>query len=120
MVAFLVSRGEQTLIGRNHVILQLSHSLELHTRHCVECAARFAQSVLGRAFKGLTIFIEVGAEHRERRDLGKWIEKRRAETRQNIEIAAASLDEWEEARAVDALATSEDCIEIGSVVDYEV
>ncbi len=108
------------LVGSNYVVLQLAHRLKLHSRYLGEGAARLAQCVLGRTFERLTIFIEIGAQHRECRDLGKRIEKRCAETWQNIEVAAAGLDERKEARTIDALATSQNSVEVSGVVNDEV
>ncbi len=120
VIALLVCGGEHLLVRSDDVILQLAHGLELHARHAVEGLASLAQGVLGRAFQQFAVLVEVGAEHGQGGDFGKGVEEGGADAGQHIEVAAAGLYEGEEAAAVHSLATGEDGVQIGHVVDDEV
>ena len=120
VIAFLVCGGEHLFIGRNHIIFQFAHGLEIHSRYFVECAASLAERVLGRTFQRFAVLVEVRAEHGQGGQFCKGIEEGGAEAGQYVEVAAAGLNEGEEAASVHALAASEDGIQIGQVVDDEV
>ena len=75
MVSLLVGCGEDTLVGSYHIILKLTHRLEVHTSNIVERLARLAQSILGRTLEQPTILVKVRAKHRECRYLGKGVEE---------------------------------------------
>ena len=59
MITFLVGGREHLRVRGYYVILQLAHSLELHTCYLVEGTACLAQGVLGRTLQGFTVLVEV-------------------------------------------------------------
>ena len=120
VITLLVGGREHFRVRSNNVVLQLAHSLELHAGHFVEGAACLAQSVLGRTLQRFSVLVEIGAKHGQGRDLGKGIQEGRAETWQDIEVAAACLDEGEQAAAVHTLAACQYGIQICQVVYHEV
>ena len=120
MVTLLVSSGKHTSIRSNHIILQLTHRLELHTCHRIKCTACLAQRILGRTLKRLAILVEIRTQHRECRQFGKRVNECSAEARQHIEVAATRLNKGEEAATVHALTTGEDSVEVSLVINNKV
>ena len=104
MITLLVCSGEQRILVRNHVILQLSHSLELHARGCLEGFFGPHERGVRSAVEGLAAFVEEAAQEAQGGNLVKGIHKGGAVTRNDVKVAVASLDERrEKAGAVHAL-----------------
>ena len=120
MVATLVGGGEDALVVADDVVLQLAHGLELHAGDLAEGLGGLVQRVLGRRLQRVAVLVEVGAEHRHRRNLCKGIDEGRAETGQHVEVAGTSLDEREKTRTVHSLAAGEYGLQVVQVVDDEV
>ena len=78
------------------------------------------QGVLRRRLQGVAVLVEIGAEHRHSGNLSKGVDESSTEAGQHVEVARTSLDEREEAGAVDTFATSQNGVEVGQVVDDEV
>ena len=120
MISALISCREQIFLIRNHIILQLSHRLELHTCHIRKRLACLVQRIFRRAFQRFAILIKERAQHAQRRQFGKRIDKRRTETRNHIQVAATRLDKRKQAGTVHPLSTSKDRIQISRIINYKI
>ncbi len=120
MISALISCREQIFLIRNHIILQLSHRLELHTCHIRKRLACLVQRIFRRAFQRFAILIKERAQHAQRRQFGKRIDKRRTETRNHIQVAATRLDKRKQARTVHTFPAGQDCIQICSIVNNKI
>ena len=120
VVAVLVDGGEHLLVVRDDVVLQLAHSLKLHARHLLKGLRGLAQRVFRSTGQRLAVLVEERAQHRQRRYLGKGVQKSRAVAGQHVEVARAGLDEREEAGAVNALAARQDGVQVVQVRNDEV
>ncbi len=120
VVAALVLRGERLGVGRDDVVLELAHRLELEPRLLRERVARLLERVLGARLKRLAVLVEERAEKAERRKLGKRIDERGRVARDDVEVGRARLDVGEERGTVHTLAARQYLVEILVGVDDEV
>ena len=120
VISFLVCSRKHSCVGSNHIVFKFSHCLELHACYLVECLAGLSERVFRRTLQQFSVLVEIRAEHCYGRNFCKRIQECRAETRQYIKVAAACLNEREEARAIDALTASEDGVQVCFIVDYKV
>ena len=63
VISFLVCSREHSAVRRYDIVLQLTHSLELHSCHIVECLAGLSECVFRGTFKWLAVLVEIRAEH---------------------------------------------------------
>ena len=120
VVAALVDGREHLVVAEDDVVLQLAHGVELHACNLAECLAGLVQRVLRTALQRITVLVEVAAQKTQGGNLGKRVDKRGVVAWKHIQVAAARLDEREQAAAVNALATSEHGLEVVQVVDDKV
>ena len=106
VITLLVGCGEEACVGSHNIVLQLAHSLELHACDLVEGLACLAKCILGRTLQREAILVKIRAEHCQCRNLSKGVKESGREAGQDVEVAAASFDEGEEARSIDTLTTS--------------
>ena len=105
VVAALVGGQIVLLLRSDSIVFQLAHNLKLHTvGSLAEGLASLVQRILGCHLEGLAVLGVEVAQDVERRYLGKGVDECRAEARNDIEVRASSLEEGEQARAVDTLA----------------
>ena len=121
MVTTLVGSLVQVILVTNHIIFQLAHSLEFHTRYLGKCLGSLTQHVFRRIFHGLAVLVEIGAQHGDGRNLGKRIQKSSAETRNHIQVAGTGMDEGgEDVGAVNTLTGGQNLLQIFAVVQHEI
>ena len=85
-----------------------------------EGIAGLVQGVFGSHLEGLAVLGVEVAQDVERGNVGKGVDESRAETRHDIEVRAAGLEEGEEAAAVHTLAAGENLVGVFQAVDDEV
>ena len=120
VVAALVGGGEERRFRGDDVVFKFAHGLEFHAGLFLELLAGLVEREFGGAGQRFAVFVVERAKHAERGQFREGIDESRAEFRHDIEVAAAGLDEGEEAGAVDAFAAGEDFIQIFGVVDDEI
>ena len=78
------------------------------------------ESIFGSHFKRFAVFgIEI-AEQVESRYFGKGVDKGSAEARDDVEVAAACLQEWEEAGSINTLTRGKNLTDMVIAVNDEV
>ena len=121
VVAVLVLGHIVLLLGGDGVVFKLTHHLELHAAGgLAEGAVGLLQGVFRSHSEGLAILGVERAEQVERRHLGEGVDEGCAETRDDVKVRVARLDVGEQARAVDALATSEHLVGVRQRLNDEV
>ena len=120
VITALVGCRKQFFLIRNHIILQLTHRFELHSRHIRKRLACLVQRIFRRAFQRFAILIKERAQHAQRRQFGKRIDKRRTETRNHIQVAATRFDKRKQAGTVHAFPASQDCVQICRIVNNKI
>ncbi len=84
MISALVGGGKHSAVRGNYVIFQFAHGFECHAGGVGESATGFVQSLFGRTFEWLSVFVEERAEHRYRGNFGERVEECCSETRYNV------------------------------------
>ena len=120
MVSALVGGGEERRFWRDDIVFEFAHGLKLHSRLFFELFARLVERVFGGTGKWFAVFVEERAQHAERGQFRERIDKRCAEFRHDIEVAAAGFDERKETGAVNAFAAGQDFIKVVGIVDDEI
>ena len=121
MIATLVCSREEAVILRDDIIFQLAHRLKRHACGFRKCMGCTAQGLLGRTVEEAAFLIEIVAKHAQRGNLGERIDKGRTKTRDNIQVAVASLNErGEQARTVYPFACRQDSFQILTIVNHEI
>ena len=120
VVSALVGGGKELRFRGDDIVFEFAHGLELHSRLFFELLARLVERVFGGTGKWFAVFVEERAQHAERGQFRKRIDKRCAEFRHDIEVAAAGFDERKETGAVNAFATGQDFIKVVGIVDDEI
>ena len=121
VVAALVGGHILLLLGSDDVVLQLAHHLKLHAaRSLAESLAGLGQGIFRCHVEWLAVLGVEITQNVESGDVGKRVDESGAETRNHVQIAAASLQEGKQAAAVHALARSEDLVGMLHAVDDEI
>ena len=121
VIAALVGREIFVILGSDDIVFEFAHNLELHAAGgFAKGLAGFGEGVFRSHFEGLAVLGVEVAEEVERGDIGEGVDEGGAETRDDVEVAAARLEEGEEAGSIDTLAGGKNLVGVVEAVDDEV
>jgi len=120
VITTLVGSREQSVIFRNDIIFQFSHSLKFHPRNRSECLTCLTQGIFRRTFQRFTILIEIRTEHWQCGQFRKRVYKSGPETRHYIQITATGLYKRKQAGTIYAFTTCKYGIKVCFIIDDKV
>ena len=120
VVTALVVGLEERIFRSDHIVFEFAHTIELETCLFLHHFSGAAHHVGGVAFKGIAVFVVIGAEDIHGGDFGKRIQISRAVTRNHVQVARAGIQVLEKTRTVHTFPATQHGLEVIQVVDHKI